>query len=448
VNSEKQQLILNYLANCPDLFAKCNHIIEPLYFDVQFQRAVKFMKEYYDQYRALPTLTQIKAETGSAFDQVEKLDRHEQQYVENNVEEFCRHSALKTAILSSPELIEAGDLSTLEKNIRNAITVGLHRELGTNFFDTDSWFDRLTDSNTTIPTGWHILDDKLNGGLNRQEMLMFAAASGGGKSLIMANLAKNYCERGYSVVYITLELAEEVVGKRFVSIVGDIPQSEIKSNPQAARKKIQDLGTTMGNLTIKRFPESATTAHHLAAYLKEFELTNGFIPDVFIVDYLDIMATSKKGISAENTFMKEKMISEELRALAHQFNFILVTASQLNRGGLSGGSDNVNVTTLAGGISKLYTCDNVVAIVMDDQMRAKGECIFKLLKTRSSGGVGSIIPMTFNPLSLRVYDKDSGSPIASALNRIAQSKQSTSVNTETPPTPPSRRKIDLLSIIE
>ena len=43
-----------------------------------------------------------------------------------------------------------------------------------------------------------------------------------------------------------------------------------------------------GELYIKRMPESTTTANHIRAYLKEFEQTKGFKPDIIIVDYLDI----------------------------------------------------------------------------------------------------------------------------------------------------------------
>ena len=54
--------------------------------------------------------------------------------------------------------------------------------------------------------------------------------------------------------------------------------------------------------------------------------------DVMLVDYMDLLMPLSKKISAENLFVKDKYVSEELRNLAVEKNCVFVTAAQLNRG--------------------------------------------------------------------------------------------------------------------
>ncbi len=62
--------------------------------------------------------------------------------------------------------------------------------------------------------------------------------------------------------------------------------------------------------------------------MKRQESTTGFVPDVLIVDYADIMRSSNK--YNERRFELE-LIYQELRNIAIQFNIPVITATQLNR---------------------------------------------------------------------------------------------------------------------
>jgi replicative DNA helicase len=253
-----------------------------------------------------------------------------------------------------------------------------------------------------ISSGWFDLDDNLNGGLSRKEMTLFAGLPGTGKSLFLANISKNFLAQGLNVCYITLELAEEVVAKRFDSMFTGIAQTDILKNINDVSLKIEKEKSKYGQLTIKRFPESSTNCNTIRAYLKEFELINGYIPDLLAVDYLDLLASNNK-ISVENQFIKDKYVSEELRSIANDYNLVVCSASQLGRGGYSSAeAGNQSSENIAGGISKVNTTDNLLAIIQNEQMKTSGEYMLKLLKTRSSAGVGNLIPLSWDPISLTI----------------------------------------------
>lgn len=437
---DKQKLLIAYMLSNQELYVKLSPILKPIYFDVKLKNAVKFIQTYFEEYKAPPNVDQVTVETQIQLNTADKLDRKALEYAERELEKFCKERAMEEAIYASPALISEGKYGEVEKMIKDAITISVNRNLGVDYFDDpEARLILLSIAQNCVPTDWIKLDEYLAGGLNRKEMIIFAAPPGVGKSISMANISKNLMKRGLNGCYITLELAEEVTAKRFDSMFTGIGQSQILRNITEASIKVKAQAEGHGKLFIKRFPESSTTANHLRAYLKEFEIINGYTPDFMVVDYLDLMASCQQ-ISAENTFIRDKYIAEELRAIANDYNLIMITASQLNRGAqLLENVEDLSQAHMAGGISKVNTADNLVAIIQTPQMKARGEMMYKLLKTRSSNGVGNFFMMNFDPVSLNITDKlsdsdDTTSKLAKSIssytkNKTAQAGQ----KTEAPP---------------
>jgi hypothetical protein len=136
--------------------------------------------------------------------------------------------------------------------------------------------------------------------------------------------------------------------------------------------------------------------------LKEYEIKTGKKVDVLLVDYLDLMHPIAAKISAENLFVKDKYVSEELRNLAMELQCIFVTASQLNRSSVE--EIEFDHSHISGGISKINTADNLIGIFTSRAMRERGRYQIQLMKTRSSSGVGQKIDLEFDVDSLRIRD--------------------------------------------
>lgn len=409
-NFEKQQLLVDYLRKDQETFIRLNPILSYKFFEPRLQSAVKFIQSYFSEYKALPSIAQLSAESGVVFNDNTPLSNQERKYAEAELEGFCKHKAMEHAIYASVELIQDGKYGDVEKLIKDAVTMSVSRNLGTDYFeDPEARLNLLKTTNAMYPTKIIKLDKALGGGLNRREMIVFAAPSGVGKSITMLNVAFNLMSQGLNGVYITLELSEEIVSKRADSIASGFSQDLVLEDTvrtSIAVKKLRDE-QGYGKLAIKRMPESSTTANHVRAYLKEYELVNGFVPDFIVVDYIDIMASCQQGISVENQFIKDKYVCEELRAMADDLNAIMITASQLNRGAQEVESlDALNQSHIAGGISKINTTDNLVMIIQTAQMKARGEMVFKLVKTRSSSGVGQYFSLKFSPISLRLTNME------------------------------------------
>jgi archaellum biogenesis ATPase FlaH len=324
------------------------------------------------------------------------------EWLMDEFEQFTRHKSLERAIISSADLLEKHDYGAVEALVKEAVQIGLARDMGTDYFgDPRARLMGLKDKNGQVTTGWSTLDRKLFGGMNRGELNIFAGGSGAGKSLFLANLGVNWALAGLNVVYLTLELSEALVSMRIDSMLTGITTKDIFKNIDDVEMKVKMIGRKSGMLQVKYMP-SGKTANDIRAYLKEYEIKCGKKVDALLVDYLDLLMPTGKKISAENLFIKDKYVSEELRNLAMEKQCVFVTAAQLNRGAVE--EVEFDHSHISGGLSKIQTADNVFGIFTSRAMRERGRYQIQLMKTRSSSGVGQKLDLDFNIETLRISD--------------------------------------------
>jgi KaiC/GvpD/RAD55 family RecA-like ATPase len=400
MDSEKQKVMLSCMLGNRDLMAMCSGIIKPSYFDPSLKKTVKFMQEYFTKYKDVPKLGAVKAETGITLEDLGKIEKSDMNYVSTEVEEFCRNRAITEAILQGPDLLEKGDFGEILRTLRDAISVGLQRDLGMDYFaNPEERMKRTHDTSARISTGIQELDDLIGGGMSRQELLMFAANSGGGKSMNMLNIAKNFLAQGLHGVYISLEMSEDVVSKRLDSMITKIAQENLLRELTKAANLVEKASETYGKFRVKRMPENRTNINTIRSWLQQLEQTEGFVPDFICVDYLDIMGTTMN-ISLDNLFIKDKYVTEEVRSLGFDYNAIMISASQLGRTAIE--ADKLNQAHIQGGISKINTADYVIGIKQDDLMKAAVEIYYECLKSRNSSGVGNRALLGWDAISLTV----------------------------------------------
>lgn len=224
-----------------------------------------------------------------------------------------------------------------------------------------------------------------------------------GKSLFLQNLAVNFVSQGLNVVYISLELSEELCAMRIDSMVSNVPTTDIFKRLDDVEIKVAQTGKKSGSLHIKQLPQGTTT-NDLRSYLKNYEIETGLRLDVLIVDYLDLLFPNNKKIDVSNLNVVGKFITEELRGLGVEKNINIQTASQLNRAAVN--EMEHDHSHIAGGISKIQTADNVISIYSTPAMKERGQYQIQFLKTRSSSGVGTKVTLGFNMETLRIYDID------------------------------------------
>ncbi len=439
---DMQKLYLEMFLSDAETFIRCQNIFDPENFDQRLQQPAEFITKYVDEYKVMPEAQIVNAATNQQFQPVQ-LPKENYDWLMDEFENFSRHKGLERAIIKSSDLLEEGDYGPVEKLIKDAIQISLNKDMGTNYFeDPRARLEKLKSSNGQISTGWPTVDKKLYGGFNRGELNIFAAASGGGKSLFLANLGVNWALMGLNVIYLTFELSENLVSMRLDSMTTGVGTRDIFRNIDDVELKVKMLEKKSGHLQIKYMP-SGKNCNDIRAYLKEYQVKTGKKPDVLLIDYLDLMMPLSVKVSPSDLFIKDKYVSEEIRNLAMETQCITVTASQLNRSAVE--EIEFDHSHISGGLSKIMTADNVIGIFTSRAMKERGRYQIQFMKTRSSSGVGQKVDLEFNVDTLRIsdlgedddsqpsYNQGGGKPQSPAGGIYSGLKRTSTVSTTTDP---------------
>ena len=399
-----QKLYLEMMLTDAESFVRCQAVFDPSAFDRRLEASAAFLNTYVSEHNALPTFEMINAATKIDLKNPGDLKEEHYDWLLAEFETFSRHKALEAAILKSADLLEKGEYGPVEDLVKKAVQIGLQKDLGTDYFnDPRARLEAIKSNNGQVSTGWAAIDKKLFGGFNRGELNIFAGGSGAGKSLFLANLGVNWALQGMNVLYLTLELSENLVSMRVDSMITDVPSRDVFKNIDDVEMKVKMIGKKSGAFQVKYMP-SGKTPNDIRSYIKEYEIKTGKKVDVLLLDYLDLLMPNGAKVSAENLYIKDKYVSEELRNLAMELNCVFVTAAQLNRGAVE--EIEFDHSHISGGLSKIQTADNVFGIFTSRAMRERGRYQLQLMKTRNSGGVGQKIDLAFDIDTLRIFDCD------------------------------------------
>lgn len=421
--TEKQQLLLENLICNPDLFALCCNIIDPEYFDPELRQSVAFLLSYNEDFGGVPSIDIVNAECGVDLKQRDHITSDAFEYTSKQVERFCRERAVYKEFVDGAEKINDQDgFSEVIDKLSAALQISLIQDLGTDVLeDVEERIKRRLDDQPYLSTGWTNVDEQMGGGIRKSEFLLISANSGGGKSVALSNLAVSMVKQSQNVLYISLELPEPMICERFETMITTWDKdTKLKKAHETAIIVESVKEKYNATIYVKYMEPDSTCCNDIKAYLKQFETQYGFLPDVLIVDYLDILGTNDKG-SFSNEYQKDKVSSTQLKAIGSnpKHPMVLASASQQNRSAID--EQDVTQGNIAGGLSKVNIVDVYISIIMTDAMRLEGLAYFKFLKTRSSSGVGNKVPLNWDPKTL----------LFSSINDSCMSKR-TPVVTEEP----------------
>lgn len=404
----KQKYLVETIISSPEVFSLCSGIIKPEFFDGDLRRVVSFVIKYFDEYKALPDLDVLTAEFNDVKLNKTKITRDKIEYSCNEILKHCIESAVAIAMEASLGDLQSGNFGAIVERMQDAVGISLKRDLGWQFFD-DNFIQRLDEAleqQATTPTGIGCLDKYLNGGLSRQQVTLFTANSGVGKSIMLNNLSYNYAAMGYNSVLLSLELPRPMLFTRTTGIVSGYSVSDLGENRIEVASSIQNISSKVGGTLLMERIAGDSNTNDIRSYITQYEMELGYTPDALFVDYLDKM-TPNQGVGRLSVSEQDKAKSEQLAELVFDYNMFCASASQQNRDAIGNAAPRQDV--IAGGYTKINTVDNVISLYMDEQMRLRGEMIAHFLKTRSSSGVGKSTELHFDTNNLRITDPSSAS---------------------------------------
>lgn len=380
-----------------------SEVLEPTHFDIRYlsylsEKYLNYSKKYkdYPSLKILITMVKDELKVGSDTtirDQVVDFIKEvnsgslagDLHWIKEQSLEFCKKQTLKRALEKTVDLIATEKYESIVDVIKKAVSAGTSADVGHDFFqDPEARFAAIV--RNVVPTGFDKLDAKhiFQGGLGRGELGCIVAGTGTGKTHGLVALGANAIRQHFNVIYYTFEMSMAKIGMRFDSNLCDIDSNDI---PERKEEVLQFYGAgKFGKLIIKSYPPNTASVNTLRSHVEKLSV-RGFKPDLVIIDYADLMRSSKQYDSPR---FELKLIYEDLRAFGDELGVGIWTASQSNREGAN--SDIIDTNNMAESAGKANTADIVLSISRKANEKASGSGRMYIAKNRA-GMDGLVFPL-------------------------------------------------------
>lgn len=406
----EEKIILNLLTD-NEFLQKVISIIKPEYFSsYKFQWVVDSIKSYHKNYSKAPTYDAFMIKMKKDFnidgdDDQEKTVKSiltlllklfkkksiikellkDSENIQTFTSSFCWQEEMKNALLKATEHVQRGEYDKILPTIEIAHHSADDRDSGVDFDDVDARLNEEFRLNIK-PLPWTPVNDKLGGGIGDGEFFVMVGPMGSGKSLIASSIGLYSKKSGQRCVLFSLELNKRYVRHRTDVIMTSTSSEDLiklkKENPEQYKKLIKDGLNDFsdgGKLIIINLPANAT-ANDVKSSLKLLK-AEGYNPNMFIIDYLDLMEPIDPRDKGKKDWEKFEVITRECRDNISR-------ALDISGFGLVQGNTNsmkqsvITAENTGGGARRLHPADVVFGWARNTKDKELGRANLSFIKSR------------------------------------------------------------------
>jgi len=361
-------------------------VLQEDYFDADAHKWVlQEIVRYFDKYHATITMDVLKIELNKIDNDVLKTAIKEElrnsyqasqqdlEYVQEEFQTFCKNQKLKQALMDSADLLNQGDYDAIRGMIEGALKAGMDKNIGHEYLkDIESRYRE--DYRPTIPTPWPVMTEAFQGGWGPGDLAIIFGNPGGGKSWTMVAAAAHAVQQGHNVIYYTLELGEDYVGKRFDCYFTGYSIDEVNNH----RDKVEEIVSKLpGKLIVKEYAPKSATVTTIKSHIQKCEDMD-FKADMVIIDYVDYLRAPSKKYSERKDEIDDVFVA--VKGLAKDLKIPVLTPSQVNR---MGAKDQViEGDKAAGSYDKLMVADIAISLSRQKEDKVNGTGRFHIMKNR------------------------------------------------------------------
>lgn len=413
-----QETILQSLFYDNEFYSKSFGSLSPEHF-TDFSASAIFtnMKDFVVENDSRPSLREIaiqvknsskyndkqKREILEKLNSFVKCDKVENtQFLLKETEKYIKKVQLTQAIYDSADILNKGEeFEPIIAKVTDALNVNFDSTGGLDYnASIDERVEYYHQSLKGLSTGVRAADNILNGGFMDKTLNVFLSASGGGKSAALVSVGAHMILKGRNILYITLEMSEKEIAKRFDANILDYETKALKStSAEEVATAFNNIKHHLGQLYIKEYSAGTFNTLQLKALVEDYRNTKGVLFDAICIDYLTLMASYRTTLAKSGgTYGYYKSISEELHGYAKvceangRTGIPIISASQLRREAFN--NLEVGMDSISDSIGIIQTCDLVIGILSTDALRERKESIWRFMKNRNSGILKDIVVKT------------------------------------------------------
>lgn len=381
--------------------------------DFHTSNIINTILEFMEQHEHFPKVNELKLfiKDQDIYDgliEIMNIDNSEydESFILGELEEFYRRGLSLTVISENLKKLKSNTNSAqnISDDLREALSFTFDDKIGTDLMnDSDLIFENFHRKDTVTPTLLKELDRYIEGGFHDKTLNLVMGPVNIGKTLILCALAANFLLQNKKILYITLEMSEYKIIERILANLFDIEIGLLKTLSREQFNKYYEMirKKIKSNFHVVQYGAKTVSANKLRSILKEFEVKKGIKFDGVLIDYLGLMTTNTK-TKDSNSYSELKLIAEETRSVfvEQDHPIFCATAGQVNRE--SFGKLDFDMSGIAESIGIAATCDIILGISSNDELKAAGKYKLNLLKNRYGiNDIGMFVGVDYP--KMRVY---------------------------------------------
>ena len=260
------------------------------------------------------------------------IDIRDNEYVRESIVEWARRQTFMLGFSEARDAWNGGDHETAM-----SLMMGRIEEMSTIRFGTADrgwFFEELGDrqhrrqtaerSAVSHPIGIDKIDRAMDGGLSPGQLEVVMAYSGIGKTFWCVQRGFTTARRRKRCLHFVLEGGRGKTEDRYEARFADSLYREVKAGNLDAKVMAimqREYRLLKQNLVVRGFGDLDSwraTYDDVLAEVKELRAAHGWVPDLIVVDYGDLMWA---GVDGESEYQRQKIAFRQLKALSERIEF-------------------------------------------------------------------------------------------------------------------------------
>lgn len=402
---EFQRSIIKTMLSESAFCSKAIHYLKEGYFSGELSWFFRKVAEFFKEHKVPPSEADFRAflnyhgdslseEYKKQADLILKPSEINKDYLKKEVSYFIQANMFIGSVLQAQDLFNSHQRKEcydfVRQKVQEVLGADFENERVCRFGDAAALLEIVrAQSRDAIPTGIHILDDALQGGMMPQTWTTFLGSVSVGKSMLCPNLARAAYHFKKKKTFVMIHEDEEVPTKaRYLTCFSGIPYNRLRQPKHTLsdedNRKIKEADEILKEYVVLKF------MYGKEAFVENVcdearRMRDQWDYHLFLNDYpqcLKIRAFKQM----DNTYAAHEFIHQELKQLCCELNIPGAGGAQTNRQGHRlnrSGSDLLRVTDVGDSWGTVKKSSNVITINRSDADKETNRIIFLLDKARN-----------------------------------------------------------------
>lgn len=259
----------------------------------------------------------------------------------------------------------------------------------------------LSNENIAIKgLGFPTLESYLN--MKQKDLMLIYASTGGGKTALALNLLSNLSKH-YPCIYFNMEMAEQTMYERLVSIQSDVPMRDLENYKHMTDKKLKNrIDEAMKEIGDKKRITMLTGGKSIQAIQATINKLDPKEHTIVFIDHVGLIT----GVRGSSQYEKITELAKTLRNMTMAHNITMIALSQVSRQQNQQGNtrNRENEPLPLSRLKDSGELENSARQAVNIYFKTEDNYFVYIAKS-SSDGVGKEIPITFTKNTMTIRER-------------------------------------------